>query len=135
MTFDDAVKAVYARLDAFVGASLSSLPVRYENRLEVDLAKETDPFLTCEVVFSAGSQVSLGHTPVARYSGAVWLSRWAKEDTGTVAGWADLALLSTHFKARDFSGVRTSVPIPIPSRAQDGWHVQAVRVPFYFDDL
>jgi hypothetical protein len=135
MNFETARAAIFNRLDAYCDVAHVGVAVRYENRLLVDLATRVDPFIACEIVYSGGLQASLGTDPLARYSGGIWLSVWQKEDTGTTTSATWLGGLAAHFKAKQFGGVNTQVPIPIPTREHAGWRVATIRVPFWFDDL
>lgn len=135
MNFENARAAIYGRLTTAWNASHSTVPVLYENRLEVDLATRKDPFITCEIVYNDGQQVGIGAPVGARYSGAIWLSVWQPEHSGVTPGTTWLGELATLFKAVTFGGVNTRVPIPVPGRSQKGWDAHTLRVPFWFDDF
>lgn len=133
MNFEDARAAIYARLDTAWTAAHPTVPALYENRLAVDLAGRTDPFIACEILFNDGEQVSMEKTPVLRFFGAIYLSVWVKEKEGTKIALTYLGELSDLFKAASFGGVNTRAPRPLPGRPQDSWYVSTLRVPFWFD--
>jgi len=135
MTFEGARAAIYGRLNTIWAAANPTVPVRYENRLLVDLATETDPFLACEVLFNDGEQISLGITPAHRVEGAIYLAVWVKEDTGTAVPLGLIDGLFDLFKTTAFGGVNTRAPRPLPGHDHKGWYITTLRVPFWFDQL
>jgi hypothetical protein len=135
VTFDDARAAVYTRLDAGMTATYPAVPVLYENRLTVDLAKQKSPFVACEIVYNDGSQASMELTPVVRYGGAIWLAVATKAGAGAKVGAGILGYLANRFKTITFSGVVCGAPVPMPGYTRDGAYWQTLRVPFHFDDI
>lgn len=135
MNFESARVAVYSRLNTAWSASHPTMKVRYENNLTVDLNTEMAPFLTCELLFNDGAQLSLGSSPGVRYEGAIYLSVWAKESSGTSAALTRLGELALLFQMAAFGGVNTRAPRPLPGRVQAGWYVLTLRIPFWFDQF
>jgi len=135
MTFEDARAASYARLDGYWPAAHPTIPVQYENRLLVDVAERAEPYVTCAAVFNDSEQMSLGEDGPTRYYGALWLTVYVKENQGVKDSLGYLEELAQLFKRKIFSGVHTETPIPVPGVPRDGWYVQAVRVPFYFEQF
>lgn len=135
MTLDDARAAVAARLATAMTASYALVPVQYENLTQVDLAAQTKPFVSMEIIFNDGEQKSMGDKPVGRFSGAVWLGVWCKEGSGTKTALTLLSFLIQTFRAVSFGGVVCHMPVPVPAQTKLGWFVEAIRVPFYFDDI
>jgi hypothetical protein len=133
MNFDDARAAIYGRLDTAWGASHPTMPVRYENRMAVDLDKEKSPFVACELLFTDGEQIELSANPGTRYQAAIYLSAWAKEDSGTSDSLKDLSELALLFGMKSFGGVNTRAARPLPGRVESGWYVLTLRVPFWID--
>lgn len=134
MDFDAAREAVYVRLKTHMDANHPATLVGYENRNQIDLATQKAPFVTVELVWNDGEQVSMGETPRARLRGAVWLAVHEKEGAGVAATNALLMSLFNLFRTKSFSGITTMMPIPVPARPAEGWRAQALRVPLYFDD-
>jgi hypothetical protein len=134
VNFEDCRTAVYTRLDTYMTASQSTVKVDYENRHKIDLSTQVNPFVSCEIVWNDGEQVSMSDTPRARFRGAIWLGVWTKEGSGTKVSNQLLKSLTDLFRTKSFSGVTTMMPIPVPARPADGWYVQTLRVPLYFDD-
>lgn len=135
MKFNDARAAIYSRLDTLMTASYASIPVRYENRLDVDLSAQVEPFLGVELIFNDGVQASLGRQIIVRYPGAIYLSVFTKQGEGIADALTLLASLADTFKTVTFSGVVCSAPRPLPARPHQGWYVHTLRVPFHFDDV
>jgi hypothetical protein len=134
MDFETARAAVYTRLRDYMAANRPTVDVSYENRNTIDLATQERPFVTCEIVWNDGEQVSLGALPRVRYRGAVWLSAHQKEGSGTKISNQLMKSLADLFRTASFSGVTTMAPIPVPARPAQGWRAEAIRVPLYFDD-
>jgi hypothetical protein len=135
MTFEDARAVIYGRLNTSWSAAHPGMPVRYENRMAVDLGKEIDPFITCEILFNDGEQLGMGDNPGVRYEGAIYLSVWVKEDSGTAEALTYLGELATLFQMAVFGGVKTRACRPLPGRVQAGWYVLSLRVPMWFDQI
>lgn len=133
MNFEAARAAIAGRLSTLWTALQPNVPVDYENRALVDLARQTGPFIACDVVFGNGEQKTLGLSPVVRYSGNISLEVWVKQGTGTATAFAYLEQLAAMFKTTYFGGVYTAAPRPIPAREQADWCVHTILVPFYFD--
>lgn len=134
MDFDTARAAVYGRLQTHMAANHPTVDVGYENRNTIDLATQERPFVTCEIVWNDGEQVSLGALPRLRYRGAVWLAIHEKDGAGVKVRNQLLKSLADLFRTKSFSGVTTMAPIPVPGRPARGWLVHAIRLPLYFDD-
>lgn len=133
--FEDARSAFVSRLKAFMDANHPATPVEYDNRISVDRAKQTTPFVSIEVLFNDGEQAALGTTPLARYTGAAHLAIWTKEGTGAKAILQLEGEIASLFKAARFGGVSTKVPRPMPYRTMQDWRIDILRVPFWIDDL
>lgn len=134
MDFATARAAVYSRLKTYMDASHPGTKVGYQNRNQIDLATQTAPFITVELVWNDGEQVSMGDLPRARFRGAAWLAVHVKQGSGAAISDGFLKGLSDLFRTKAFSGVTTMVPIPVPARPAEGWEASALRVPLYFDD-
>lgn len=134
MDFEAARAAVYGRLKAYMDASYPTVDVGYENRNTIDFATQAEPFVTCEIVWNDGEQVSLGDLPRLRYRGSVWLAIHEKDGAGVKVSNQLMKSLADLFRTKAFSGVTTMAPIPVPARPAQGWRAQALRVPLYFDD-
>lgn len=135
MNFDDARIAISGRLKTGMDATYASVPVVYENHTAVDLATQASPYVRLAIVFNDGQQVSIESTPLARYRGAIYLAVYCKQGQGTKTALQILGYLAGLFKAVKFGGVQTYVGVPMPGVEMDGWYYEAVRLPFYFDDL
>lgn len=133
MTGEDARAAVYARLETDMAANHAGVPVRYQNRNTVNLATQTGMFVTCDMFFNDGEQISVELNPRARYRGSVYLAVLVKEGDGTKKPLDLLWALVALYKTKTFGGVNTGVPIPVPGREMAGWYSESIRVPFYFD--
>jgi hypothetical protein len=134
MKFDAARSAIYSRLDSAMNTNHPGVPVLYENRLNVDLALQSAPFVACEILFNDGEQVSMEISPVVRYRGSIWLAVAAKRGDGIKGQLTVLATLADTFKTVVFGGVTCHAPRPMPGFLKDGWYLESIRVPFYFND-
>lgn len=135
MTFEDARAAICGRLDNGMTTSHPATLVEYENRVQVDLAVQTAPYVSAELVYNDGDQVSMETNPGMRYSGSIWLGVHVKQGEGAAAATPFLQTLATLFKAKSFGGVVTRAPKPLPQRDHQGWVVYTLRIPFHFDDF
>jgi hypothetical protein len=135
MDFESARAAIYGRLDTYWTATHPSIPVQYENQKTVDLATQTEPFISCDVVYVDGAQIALADPPGTRWSGAVWLSSWVKEGGGTAGANAHMKEFSDLFGMKIFGGVNTKAGRRVPSNPHNGWYIQSIRVPLWFDDF
>lgn len=133
MDFEDARAAIYGRLDTYMTASYAGTKVQYRNRNTVDLAKQTAPFVSLEIVWNDGEQVEMGPNPRGRMRGAAWLGVWVKEGQGVKVGGQIMSALTRLFKTVSFGGVTAMMPVPLPPADQKGWEAQRLRVPLYFD--
>lgn len=135
MNFEDARLAVTGRLKTGMDATYPAVPVVYENRVKVDLATQASPYVRLALIFNDGEQASMEATPLARYRGAIYLAVYCKQGEGTKDALTILSYLAGLFKAVKFGGVQTYVGVPMPGAEMSGWYYEAVRIPFYFDDL
>lgn len=134
MNFEDARAAIYGRLATGMAATYPLVSVEYENRVVIDLARQVDPWISCEIVWSDGDQVSIEDVPMIRYHGAVYLASWVKEGGGTATPLAHLGYLAGLFKTVAFGGVNTQAPMPMPKLRQlAGWEGHPLRISFWFD--
>lgn len=132
---NEARAAIYSALNTVMADAHPGIPVLYENRLNVDLNLQTEPFVACELVWNDGSQIGMGDTPGKRYMGAIWLATANKQGEGTAELLAVMTTLSDAFGIKTVGGVTCQAPRPLPGYLKDGWYFQPVRIPFYFDDM
>lgn len=135
MKFEDARAAIAGRLNTAMTTSYPAIKVQYENRLGVDLATQVEPYVDAQVKFSDGDQMNMSPTPGSRYRGGIYLSVCVKEGEGTAEAFVLLGFLADTFKTTRFSGVTTAAVVPLPGRGANGWYVETLRVPFWFDDM
>jgi hypothetical protein len=135
MDFEDTRAAICDRLDTYWSGAHPEVLVEYENQASIDLNAHTDPFLSCDIVYTDGTQISLGQPGGTRYPGAIWLSSWVKEGGGTAEGNRYLKELADLFGQKAFGGVNTKAARRVPSNPHKGWYVQSLRVPHWFDDI
>jgi hypothetical protein len=133
--FDAAWTAIRGRLNTYWTANHAAVPIMWENRISLDLAAQTDPFLGCDVVWNDGWQASIEAVPIDRYAGAIHLSIWVKEGGGGLVANQWMGELASLFKHKLFDGVISGAPQPTPARTYEGWRIYVLRIPFKTDDL
>ena len=133
MDFEAARAAICGRLNTGYGAAYSSEPIEYENRKKVDRSAQVTPFLGIEIHYADGEMVGIGADVPRRYHGAAYLVVYTKAGAGAAIGTVRLSYLDTLFAAKQFGGVNTLAPKPLPMPDLDGWHRHCLRIPFYFD--
>jgi len=135
MTYEDARSAIYSRLNTAWSVQYPSVPVNYENRNNVDLATQQTPFISCEVIFTTGEQVSIEITPVVRTQGVIYVAAYIKDFDGVAVPNAHLQYLKTLFETKSFGGVNTRAAQPMPGDSFKAWYRKALRIPFWFDAI
>jgi len=132
MDFEDARAAIFARIDTGWSAAYPTEPAEYENRRTVDRNAHPGPFLAVEVVFADGEQAELGTDPMIRYPGAIYCVVYVRPGAGTATGLARQGYLATLLGVKQFGGVNTLAPKPVPGHDVPGWYRHILRVPFFF---
>ena len=135
-TLESARAAIATAVDtASAGSPTPNLVIEYDNRMLVDTATASAPFLRVEVAYAAGYQADLSATPIHRFSGNIVLSAVVKEGQGS----SDALKLLAHFylalQAQQFGPVRTRKCSPGGSQAFKGWVYHRVFIPFWFDTV
>lgn len=119
-------------------ATYPTLPVFWENTLEVDLdALTEDRFLRIEVEFSGANQLTID-APVQRKTwGLIYCTLLAREGSGVRDTLAILDHLSTTLAYQYLLSNKLflGTPTPGPRRAKDGWRSYELSVPFEFDSF
>lgn len=118
-------------------ATISSAPlVEWPNRESVDLAQQTEPFIGVDFIVGDSLQKSLGTSNrVVRYFGMLTLTINVKLGAGLAVPTQLIDKFVLGLALKNFSGLQFEEVKPRQPLMQDGWHIQPLTVPFYFDDL
>lgn len=111
------------------------VPVFYENTVSVDLDSVGDYFLKVDIDFQDAVQMDLDLGDIGRlHTGEVQLTLFYKAGTGVRTTLASVDYLTTHWTAKNLSGVITGVPRPGSNPEKGGWVSQEILVPFEFSN-
>lgn len=130
----DIVSNIYAFIN-------SVYPVQYPNGTLVlenqpfDFNSAPALFLELEVEFSDSLQANLSVTPKTRYIGAVNVTAYMREGTGTLEGMRQLAWLAEQLKYRTLPLLQLENPKILPSQGPRGWAAKLLTVPFVSDPV
>ena len=135
MNIESARSAAYSAVNSAV-ATLNPVPkVDWDNRFLVDRNNQTAPFLAVDFMLGSGVQKSLGEAKVVRYIGQLAIAAYIKEGAGIATVTTMMDTLAHALGMKTFSGLNTQAAVPQRSLVVDGWHIQPLAVPFWFDDL
>ena len=123
VTAVEAVRATYG----------SPLVVNYNNRDGVDANKQHTSWLSVDIQFLDAYQGDLSDTPFHRHIGVIVLEAYAKEGQGVAKNLGILDHFSANLHGRQFGIVRTHFADMRPSSKSQGWYIDRVAVPFWFD--
>lgn len=112
---------------------IQPLVVEYDNRLSVDIANQTAPYLIAEVVFITSIQADLSDHPRQRVYGQLLLTASSKDGSGSAKALTIIEHFSRGLQRNTYSGVRMGISTFIKPKEHLGqWLVSAI-VPFWFD--
>ena len=109
-----------------------TIPLFYENTLQVDLDTVGPVFVTAAVDFTDGMRMELDANPTSKTWGEVTFRIFAKEGQGTKTALQVFDFLTALMKYQTFGGVTTECPAPGPKQASKGWVSFDLTVPFFF---
>jgi len=132
MTPEQARDALITKVKAVLDASLSTLPVFYENTRSVPVDSVGDAVLAVRVDFQGARQASIENDPVTRYTGELCLLHMQREGTGTKAMLARAEILNSELRHLSLGALQLAVPYPGRNESHDGWFSQEWCVPFWF---
>ena len=135
MNYESARDAVVGHLQTNWSTAYPSVPVFYENQDTPALDTVGNAFLRVELSFDDADQASLeGASPMTRVHGLFDITVMSKQGTGTKTGLSYLDFLVGLFKHRNLSGLQVGTPKPGHRELHDGWHMQQLLVPFWFNN-
>lgn len=117
-------------------ASFTDFPlvIEYDNKITVDLTKQSNPFIQFAIVYQDGEQVGLGIETPTRVMGTIIIAVRGRVGSGMV----DMDKVIDHFfralsKTDAFAPVRTYAARFSSSPNMNGWVSQAILIPFWYD--
>ena len=126
----NAVEALKATWTAY------PLTVEYDNRMAVNRATQTNPFLCVKLRYMGGEQIALGENGGHRLMGIIELEANVKEGQGSKLAndllqhfYPSLHKTDAHSPLRTYAARFSSKP---PTK---GWDNEVALIPFWFDAL
>jgi len=112
------------------------LEVEYDNKMTVNRATQSNPFLCVSMVYMDGEQIALGENGGNRVMGVIVLEANVKEGSGTAQAntLLDFFYPVVH-KTDSMPPLRTQAAKFSSKPAKDGWVAQAALIPFWYDSL
>ena len=137
VTREQARVALATRVNTLASAWTSyALQVEYDNKLTVNRATQSLPFLCVSMVYVDGEQIALGPNGGNRAIGVIVLEANVKEGSGTAEANALLDYFYPQIHKTDsMPPLRTYVAKFSSKPAKDGWVAQAALIPFWYDSL
>jgi hypothetical protein len=136
MSLDQARQAIVDAIEAAkVGSPIDPIVIEYDNRILVDTATASDPFLCVDIKLFAGEQADLSPNPRQRMWGQIHLKAAAKEGAGTADQLRILEHFMTRMQRKKLGPVQTfmaGVGLAMPLK---GWSYYPCIVPFYYDNF
>lgn len=111
------------------------LVVEYDNRIIVDTATQTNPFLTVETKMFDGFQANMSDAPLHRLLGQIHLAVAVPEGTGRALANKVLDHLYPKLQRKKLGVIHTTMAIPSPEKPHNGWIYYPVLIPFRSDQL
>lgn len=136
MNLEQARAAAYTAFEAAVGTISPVPPIQWPNREGIDRSQQTAPYVALDFVIGRSVQKSLGTSNrTVRYVGMLAILVCVKEGAGLATPTQMLDKLILGLSLKNFSGLQFESAYPQRPTLEDGWHIQPLAVPFYFDDL
>ena len=132
MTYVEARNAIVAYFNPKWVAAYPTVPVFYENTVQIDLDSVGDIFLTVSVDFTDSLRMGVDAAPGTETFGDVTLRLFTKEGAGTLRTLQIFDWLTATMKYREISGVTLGCPDPGPKVSKTGWLSSDLYVPFSF---
>jgi hypothetical protein len=131
----DLVNAVEAARALWPGPVPATLKADYENRRLVDLDRQTEPYISVDIHFVNGSQISLGSTKVVEEHGQLHLLVCAPVNSGTRISKQIMDHFVPYLELENFSLARTHAAKAQACYEKLGWYITPLVVPFWFHRL
>ena len=91
-------------------------------------------FVTLEVKFYSGNQISMSANPKTRYKGYVYVTTYAKEGTGSATSLNALSWFATNLGYKRTTSVQIEAPEPSGMGSPKGWFTEESKFYFYADE-
>lgn len=122
-------------VQALQGAYATPLKVELPNQVELDPAEQTEPFLKVRIVYMDSWQASLGPAKHMRAMGNLVLECWVNQGKGIKPANDILSHFYPTLHMSDaIPGARTMSAKFTGNMPRQGWNVEAVIIPFWFDE-
>lgn len=134
MSTQDFRSVVFGLIDAYMTSNHPGVPVMYENGPEVDEEVAGNLFLVVELRFYSGRLMEVGQGARGRSSGAIAISAYARQATGTAQTDEIIDTMIEMLRSRRIASGLTRMPqrtVPNPIK---GWYETGILVPFTVDD-
>jgi len=128
---DDMVTKIQA---AWQASEFSDVVIYGDNLPDPNL-DEVAKFCNYEFVFNKSVQVTIAAKPVDRTWGQIEFGFGAREGTGSRSLRVMLDYMKDEFKAATIGHVKTLIPSPGAPTRSNGWVIETLYVPFYFDSM
>ena len=109
------------------------LSVEYDNRDNINMLIQRDPFLCVEVMYIGGQQADLSNKPVHRIIGMLVLTAKNREGAGSSGGYKLLEHFYPNLQHRAIGNVRLEMAEFSKPRLVGGWWAVSAMLPFYIN--
>ena len=137
MIFGDvqARDALVTHIETLWAASPHKATPIYSDNGPAPQLNKLERFVKYEIHMVTSKQMTLGEEPIDRTFGYVQFYFGCREGTGTRQLLILRDFLKQELKAKVFGSLKTLIPSPDKKNTGNGWHFEALRVPFYFDGM
>lgn len=123
-----------AELDALRATWVDyKLEVEYDNRDNIDMLSQRDPFLCAEIMFIGGQQADLSNKPVHRIVGMLVLTAKTREGAGSAGGYNLLEHFYPNMQHKVIGNVRLEMAEFSKPRLVGGWWGVSAMLPFHIN--
>lgn len=116
--------------EAKVASGLTSLAIEFDNRSNIDMRQQQEPFLCVEIMFTGGVQADLSHNPVHKITGILVLTAKSREGSGSAGCYKLLDELYPRLQRRVIGNVRLEMADFAKPRLVGGWWGVSALLPF-----
>lgn len=110
-----------------------TLEVEYDNRDNIDLQAQANPFLCAEILFIDGKQADLSSNPVHRVVGMLILTAKTREGMGSAKGYTLLDHFYPSLQHRVIGNVRLEMASFSRPKLVGGWWGISAILPFHIN--
>lgn len=110
-----------------------TLNIEYDNRDNINMITQRDPFLCVEVVYIGGQQADLSNKPVHRIVGMLVLTAKTRDGGGSSGGYKLLEHFYPNLQHRVIGNVRLEMAEFSRPRLVGGWWGVSAMIPFHIN--